>query len=295
MKIGSYEVCSLETGGFALDGGAMFGVIPKALWQRKIPADDENRIPLALRVLLLVGEGRVILVDTGLGDKFPPRQQAMYAIDPELSLAKALAAHDLSPADVSDVILTHLHFDHAGGATIRQGEGFAPAFANAVYHVQQRNWDWAHDPSEKDRASYLPENFACLAGSGQLRLHQAPAPAAFVPGKMAPTAPEIEILPGISAWLSDGHTIGQQLVRVHDPEQSLIYCADIIPTSAHLGLPWIMGYDLQPLLTMEEKRRLLQQAAEQGWIIVFEHDPYMPACTVRLGAKGVELAEPVTL
>ncbi len=280
MKVGPYQVHSLETGRFALDGGAMFGVIPKTLWNRSNPADDLNRISLALRILLLVGDNRVILVDTGIGEKFPPKHQEMYAIDTESSnLKRSLAVHGLTPDDVTDVILTHLHFDHAGGATEFQDGKLVPTFKHARYHVQQRNWDWANQPSEKDRASYLKENFIPLVQAGQLNLLQG----------------EGEILPGISAWLSDGHTIGQQLVKVSDGQQSVIYCADIIPTASHLALPYIMGYDLQPLLTMEEKRRLLTQAAAENWVIVFEHDPQMPACTVKQGEKGIVLNKPVVL
>lgn len=286
MQIGPYRVHSLETGRFALDGGAMFGVVPKTLWNRSHPADDLNRITLALRILLLIGNGRVILIDTGIGHKFSPRHQEMYAIDLESSnLRLSLAAHGLSAADVTDVILTHLHFDHAGGATELSDGKPVPAFPNATYHVQQRNWDWANHPSDKDRASYLKENFLPLQQHGQLRLLQ---------GGLTDQA-EHEILPGISAWLSDGHTIGQQLVKVSDGTQSVVYCADIIPTASHLSLPYIMGYDLQPLLTLEEKRRLLTQAADEKWVIVFEHDPYMSACTVTQGEKGIVLKEPVEL
>ncbi|MGV3525169.1 MAG: MBL fold metallo-hydrolase [Candidatus Sericytochromatia bacterium] len=280
MKIGPYEVFTLETGRFALDGGAMFGVVPKTLWNRAIPADDLNRIPLALRTLLLVGAGRVILVDTGIGDKFPARQQDMFAIDlTQSNLLTSLASHGLQPADITDVILTHLHFDHAGGATRRVGDKLVPTFPNARYWAQQRNWDWAQNPTDKDRASYLKENFDPLMQHGQLTLLQG----------------QCEILPGVSAWLSDGHTMGQQLIRVHDQTHSLIYCADIIPTSAHLGVPWVMGYDLQPLVTMDEKRRLLDQAAAEDWVIVFEHDPYMDACRVVAGEKGVILKESLSL
>ena len=279
MKIGPYRVHTLETGHFALDGGAMFGVIPKTLWSKQHPADERNRIALALRVLLLVSDEKVILIDTGIGDKFAPKHQEMYAIDQSSnSLSSALAAHNLAPADITDVILTHLHFDHAGGATVLRDGQAVPAFSNALYHVQRRNWDWAQSQNERDRASYLKENFEPLMDHGQLRLLEGDG----------------EILPGISAWLSDGHTIGQQLIKVSDIQQALVYCADIIPTASHLGLPFIMGYDLQPLLTMEEKRRLLQQAADSDWIIVFEHDPLMAACRVRHGAKGVELAEAIT-
>lgn len=280
MKIGPYDVCALDTGTFALDGGAMFGVIPKSLWSRKHPADELNRISLALRVLLLVGDQRVILVDTGIGDKFAPRHAEMYAIDLQSSnLATSLAAHGLTAADVTDVILTHLHFDHAGGATRLSNGKPVPGFENATYWVQQRNWDWANQQNERDRASYLPENYLPLEAHGQIQ---------FLQG-------EGEILPGIHAWLSDGHTMGQQLIRISDAQTTLLYCADIIPTSSHLGLPFIMGYDLQPLVTLEEKRRILQQAAVDDWIIVFEHDPFMPACKVMTTEKGFGIKEPVEL
>ncbi|MEZ0370489.1 MAG: MBL fold metallo-hydrolase, partial [Candidatus Sericytochromatia bacterium] len=173
MKIGPYQVHTLETGRFALDGGAMFGVIPKTLWSRKHPADALNRIELALRILLLVGDDRVILVDTGIGSKFPDKYAQMYAIDLTVAnLEASLAAHDLSPADVTDVVLTHLHFDHAGGATLLRDGLPVPAFPNAVYWTQQRNWDWAQSQNERDRASYLKENFAPLRAQDQLRLLQ---------------------------------------------------------------------------------------------------------------------------
>jgi glyoxylase-like metal-dependent hydrolase (beta-lactamase superfamily II) len=258
----------------------MFGVVPKTLWNKKNPADEFNRISLALRVLLLIGNGRVILIDTGMGHKFSPKYQEMYALDYEASdLKRSLASHGLSPADVTDVILTHLHFDHAGGATEYRDDKLLPTFANAKYYVQQRNWDWAKHPSEKDRASYLKENFEPLMLHQQLELLDNTS----------------EILPGISAWLSDGHTIGQQLIKVSDGTESLIYCADIIPTSSHLNLAYIMGYDLQPLITLEEKRRLLAQAAAENWIIVFEHDPLMAACRVQQGERAVELKEALEL
>lgn len=281
MQIAGYEVKALETGRFALDGGAMFGVVPKVVWEKKNPADELNRIALALRVLLLVGHGRVVLVDTGIGDKFSERHQAIYGIDPTAgTLLSALAEQGFASADVTDVVLTHLHFDHAGGATRRLPDGqLVPTFPNATYHVQRRNWDWAHNPSEKDRASYLSENFAPLAEAGQIN---------WVEGSGA-------ILPGVYAWLSEGHTVGQQLIQVRDEQQTLIYCADIIPTSTHLAVPYVMGYDLHPLTTIAEKKEILEQAAEGGWIVVFEHDPVMQACTVVRTEKGFAPAEPVTL
>lgn len=276
IQIGPYRIDLLESGRFALDGGAMFGVVPKTLWSKNHPADEANRISLALRTLLLRGDGRVILVDTGMGNKFSPKHQAMYGLDPDAGdLLSALAAHGLTPEDVTDVILTHLHFDHAGGATcLRDGE-VVPTFGRARYWVQQRNWDWACQPTERDQASYLPENFQPLMAAGQLELLQG----------------EGEILPGISAWISDGHTIGQQIVRVHDDTQSLVFCADIIPTASHLRLPFIMGYDLQPLVTLEEKRQILSRAAAENWLLVFEHDPLIPAAYVQEGPKGFAVRE----
>jgi len=280
MKIGAYQIDTLNTGYFALDGGAMFGVVPKKLWQREHPADTENRIRMALRTLLLRSDDRVILVDTGIGEKFPEKYRQIYAIEQSgPSLNSELAKHGLSPDDVSDVILTHLHFDHAGGATVIDNGTLKPAFKNANYWIQQRNLDWAMAPSEKDRASYLPENFQPLQEAGILKTLAGPA----------------EIFPGISAWLSDGHTIGQQLIKIADDSQTLIYCADIIPMVSHLKLPYIMGYDLQPLVTLEEKRQILTQAAEQGWILVFEHDPEIAAATIQASDKGFMVKESLKL
>lgn len=276
MKIGPYEIQTLETGRFALDGGAMFGVVPKVLWSQHYPADELNRITMALRVLLLRSEEHVVLIDTGLGDKFSEKQAQMYGMEPGSgSLLLALEQAGLRPEEITDVILTHLHFDHAGGATRREGENLVPTFPQARYWVQQRNWDWANHPSEKDRASYLKENFQPLHEAGVLH---------FLDG-------ESEILPGIFAWVSDGHTVGQQLIRVQDPQTALIYCADIIPMAAHLRLPYIMGYDLYPMTTLEEKRRILERACAEGWILVFEHDPRVAACRVNVGAKGAQIAE----
>lgn len=278
MLIGDYQVSTLETGRFALDGGAMFGVVPKVIWQKKHPADALNRIDLALRVVLLQGQGRVILIDTGIGDKFPEKQAQMYGIDlSQSNLMRSLAQAGLSPDDVTDVILTHLHFDHAGGATcLREGQ-LKPTFAQARYWVQRENWDWANHPSEKDRASYLPENFLPLQESGQLQLLDGPG----------------EILPGIRARLSQGHTTGQQLIEIHAPENTAIYCADIIPTASHIAVPFVMGYDLRPLQTIAEKKEILSDALAHNWILIFEHDPTLPACRVQAGEKGIVAGEPV--
>lgn len=276
MLIGDYQVSTLETGRFALDGGAMFGVVPKVIWQKKHPADELNRIDLALRVVLLQGSGRVILIDTGIGDKFPEKQAHMYGIDQSQSnLLSSLAQAGLRPEDVTDVILTHLHFDHAGGATCLRDGRLSPTFPQARYWVQRENWDWALNPSEKDRASYLPENFLPLHESGQLHLLEGPG----------------DIFPGIRARLSQGHTTGQQLIEIYSPEETAIYCADIIPTASHIAVPFVMGYDLRPLQTIAEKKDILADAQTGNWILIFEHDPHIAACRIQRGEKGLVAGE----
>ncbi len=281
MKIGSYDVRMIESGRFALDGGAMFGIVPKPLWDRRAPADDRNRVDLATRLLLLRGEDRVVLVDTGMGDDYSEKERDIYKIDQEhSSLARSLATEGLSPDDVTDVVLTHLHFDHAGGATRRTEDGdLVPAFERARYHVQRRNFDWARDPSERDRGSYLAENFDPLADAGCLELHDGPG----------------EILPDIFAEVVDGHTFGQQVIRVSDDAATLLYCADLLPTAAHVPVPYVMGYDLQPLATVREKHELYARAIENDWILALEHDPTTAAIRIREGARGFEVAEIVTI
>jgi glyoxylase-like metal-dependent hydrolase (beta-lactamase superfamily II) len=278
MKIGTWDVSILETGRFALDGGAMFGVVPKALWSRTNPADDRNRIAMAARTLLVRGNGRNILIDTGNGDKWDEKTRDIYAIG-EFGLESALAAHGLTPNDVTDVLLTHLHFDHCGGST-RLVEGVpVPRFPNARYAVQKDNLAWGRKATEKDRASYLPENFEPLVSEGMLDL---------IDG-------EGEFAPGISLHLMHGHTVSMQVIRVHDEHNSIAFCADLIPTATHLHLPFIMAYDNHPLTTLEEKRAFIPRASEEGWIIVFEHDPVTPAARVARGPKGFALGEIITL
>ena len=276
MKIGDYQVHTLNTGFFALDGGAMFGVVPKKLWSREHPADEENRIRMALRTLLLKSEDRVVLVDTGIGNKFPEKYQKIYGIDQGTNpLFDALAKHDVTPDQVTDVILTHLHFDHAGGATYYKDGELVPSFPQARHWVQSRNLEWAYHPTEKDRASYIQDNFEPLKAAGLFEVRSSAG----------------ELMPGISAWVSDGHTIGQQLVKISDGETTVVFCADIIPMASHLKLPYIMGYDLQPLVTLEEKRRVLTQAAAEDWILVFEHDPNIVACRIEAGEKNFTIKE----
>jgi glyoxylase-like metal-dependent hydrolase (beta-lactamase superfamily II) len=268
-EIGRYRLASVLAGRFALDGGAMFGIVPRPLWEKQAPPDSRNRIPLAARCLLAVdSEGpRRILVDVGLGDRWDAKRADIFAIE-RCDLDAELARHGVARQDVTDVVLTHLHFDHAGGATRWRPDGrLELAFPNATHHLQRRNWQWAHAPSERDAGSFLPESFEALQHSNRLHL---------VDG-------ETELFPGFELIVAEGHTVGQQLPRVHGGGSHVTFCGDVIPTRAHIRVSWVMGYDLYPLTTVEEKKVLLAQALEDDGILFFEHDPGVAAC--RLGER----------
>ncbi|MEM1042830.1 MAG: MBL fold metallo-hydrolase [Bacteroidota bacterium] len=273
MKIGDYTLHEIHAGRLGLDGGAMFGIVPKPLWERRIPADGRNRIPLAMRCLLLEGDGRLVLIDNGVGDKYDAKFGDIYAVDRESSeLHGSLAAAGFGADEVTDVILTHLHFDHCGGSTVRDASGsLRVAFPNATFHVQRDHWDWAHR-SPREGASFLPENLDPLEASGQLRLADGPGP----------------VVPGIDALVVNGHTRGQQLLKLSDAEQTLVFVADLIPTAAHLPPLWVMAYDIAPLDTLAEKTSLLEQAAQEEWLLFFEHDTEIATARVQKGARGFE-------
>jgi len=267
LKLGDWIVHTLETGSLGLDGGAMFGSVPKPLWSRTNPPDERNRIRLAMRCLLLEGHGRRILVDVGMGDKFSAKLMDIYAVESAPTLEHSLLAIGVEPASITDVVLTHLHFDHAGGATVMTPNGLVPRFPAARWYVQQRNWENAHAPNHRERASYMSENFDPLAEAGILELWDGP---------QAPW-------PGVTILTAEGHTRGQQLVRVEGGGEVVYFVADLIPTAAHVRIPFVMGYDMACIETMEEKRVLLTRAAgERAWICL-EHDP------------GIALAKPVVM
>ena len=280
MRIGPYDIHPVDTGTFALDGGAMFGVVPRTLWEKSNPPDERNRITMAARALLLRGGGRTILVDTGNGAKFNEKLRTIYRMETAHGdLLTSLSRHGVTPESVTDVILTHLHFDHAGGATVLRGGEPVPAFPNARYYVQAEHWRAAQAPTERDRASFYPDDFDPLVRAGVLQF----------------TEGEGEILPGIRSAVIHGHTAALQCPIVSDGRTTLFFCADLVPTTSHVPLAWIMGYDLRPLVTLEEKRRLLGQAAEEGWIMFFEHDPVLPAARLRRTEKGIVAGDPVSL
>ncbi|HXG00039.1 MAG TPA: MBL fold metallo-hydrolase [Bacteroidota bacterium] len=280
MKIGNYELYAIETGRFALDGGAMFGVVPKTLWEKAIPPDEKNRIDMAARALLLIGNGRKILIDVGNGSKFNEKLRDIYKIDnSRFTLLGSLQKLGITATEITDVILTHLHFDHAGGSTYRENGTLKPTFPNARYYVQRAHWEAANNPTERDRASFFPDDFRPLQEYGLLNF----------------TEGEGEILPGISCRVCNGHTTALQAPVISDGRTTLLYCADLVPTIAHVPLPWIMAYDLRPLVTLEEKRRILTQAVDENWILFFEHDASVETARLQKTEKGFVAVNPASL
>ena len=275
--IGPYSLHTVETGTFGLDGGAMFGIVPKPLWSDRIEPDAQNRIPLQMRCLLLVSEERRILIDTGIGDTFAgTKYQDIYAVDhEEATLEASLREHGLGRRDITDVILTHLHFDHCGGATRHTEDGHVPAFPNATYHVQAEHWAWARESNPKEQASFVERTFLPLEAAGQLHQVEGEGP----------------LFPNVDVMLADGHTNAQQVVKVADEETTLVYVADLLPTTHHLPSAWTMAYDIRPLVTMEEKAAFLDRAAKAEWNLFFEHDPDTAVASLNQTDRGVEVVE----
>ena len=270
-KIGPYTLHAIEAGRLGLDGGAMFGIVPKTLWQRRISPDDHNRIPLKMRCLLLEDGDRLILIDNGLGDKYDTRFAELYAIDDTThNLTESLGRKDFDLSDITDVILTHLHFDHCGGSTLRKADRLEVAFPNATFHVQSGHWEWAQVSNIREKASFLSENMEPLTASGQLNL---------IDGRN-------EIFPGIELIPVDGHTKEMQIVKISDGESTLVYMADLLPTHAHLSPAWNMAYDLWPMTTIKEKAAFLQEAVEGSWTLFFEHDPQIEIADVEMTERG---------
>ncbi len=270
MILGGFRLQAIETGSFRLDGGAMFGVVPKVLWQKTNPADDDNRISMHMRVLYGEDGTRRFVIDSGAGAKLDDKMTSNYRIECG-PLGGLLSSKGIDPSSVTDVFVTHLHFDHAGGYTYIDGEGRARlTFPNAAHHVQKRQWEAAQDPNEKDRASFFPADFLAMREEGRLDLVEG----------------EATVFDGVRVIPTDGHTPGHQVVLIESSGKTLMYCADLIPLASHVNLPWIMAYDHFPLQTLAEKKKLLARAAAEDWILFFEHDPAIAACRVRVNEKG---------
>jgi glyoxylase-like metal-dependent hydrolase (beta-lactamase superfamily II) len=277
VRLGDLELVSLSDGTFRLDGGAMFGVVPKTLWSKRTTPDDQNRIPLGLRPLLVRSGGQRILIDSGIGDKMPAKLLDIYGMDRTRHLDHSLADAGLSAADIDVVIASHLHFDHFGGSVARVGDRLVPRFPNARYLIRRAEWEDATHPHERNRASYLAENLRPLAEAGVIDFIEEDG----------------EVLPGISVWRTGGHTAHHQWVRIDGGGRTAAFVADLIPTVAHLDAPWIMGYDLYPMDTFHYKQRFLREAIDGEFIVFFEHDPGIAAGIIR-ERDGRRVVEPVT-
>ena len=281
FTVGHLTCHALEGGKQRLDGGAMFGVVPKPLWERRIPADERNRIPLALRCLLVEHDDGLVLIDTGIGNKENAKFRDIYGVDNggadgRTQLEDALTGLGYKPEDVAWVINTHLHFDHAGGDTWVDPAGkIGPAFPKAQYVVQRRELDFARHTNERTAGSYLAHNFESVSFD-------------LIDG-------ETEILPGIRALPTPGHVPYHNSILIESAGERACFIADLVPTSAHLPLPWIMGYDLEPLVTLETRRRLYHRAEAEGWLLVFEHDPKVVAGRLGKEGKGIGLVKPMAL
>jgi glyoxylase-like metal-dependent hydrolase (beta-lactamase superfamily II) len=258
IKIGAFECVPLSDGSFYLDGGAMFGVVPKIFWNKTNPADEKNRIHLGLHPLLIKHPERRILIDTGIGEKFNAKFQSIYCIDKSETIEGCLKLNGMKPEEIDMVIITHLHFDHGGGNTKHDTQGnVIPKFPNATYIIQEAEWQVALTPNERSKASYLKENYVPLEEYGLLRL---------IKGTQ-------EIFPGIKCILTGGHTEGHQIVTIEDKGDGAIYWADLMPTTSHVRIPYIMGYDLFPLDVIKNKQEFIKMSIERGWTSFFEHDP----------------------
>ncbi len=271
---------TIETELFKLDGGAMFGVVPKVLWNKKIDCDDKNLCTWAMRCLLIEAGDRLILIDTGIGDKQDESFLKHYYLHGDHTLESSLKDKGFSAADVTDVFLTHLHFDHVGGAVRREGDRLVPTFANATYWSNKDHWEWAVNPNPREKASFLKENILPIQESGQLKL--------IDPQDDNPLSDFFDIK------YAYGHTEAMMLPLIPYEGGHILYCADLLPSVHHIPLPWIMGYDMRPLDTLSEKTALLQEACDGGWKLYFEHDAQNMGCSLIQTEKGVRANEILT-
>ncbi len=275
------KLYSINAGYFKLDGGAMHGVVPKSMWQKVNPADDNNMCRWAMRCLLIDTGDRKILIDNGMGDKQDAKFFGHYFPHGEDSIASSLAKHGFTHADITDVFLTHLHFDHCGGSIVRDGDKLVPAFPNATYWSNKAHWNSATEPNEREKASFLKENILPIQESGKLQWVE--------------VADGEEWAPGIRIRYVQGHTDNMMLPQIDYNGKTIFFCADLIPSTAHISMPWVMAYDMRPLDTLNEKRTILKEAAENNWILFFEHDARTEACTLINDNGRVKMGEVVTL
>jgi glyoxylase-like metal-dependent hydrolase (beta-lactamase superfamily II) len=264
---------SIDTGFFKLDGGAMFGVVPKVIWQKSNPADENNLCTWAMRCLLIEDKDRLILVDTGIGDKQDAKFLSHYYLHGDATLKSSIKKAGFTLDDITDVFLTHLHFDHVGGAVIREGEKLIPTFKNATYWSNQKHWDWAKNPNAREKASFLKENILPLQESGQLK---------FIENKEG-----VNFTKDIKVRFANGHTDAMMLPQINYKGKTLVYMADLLPSVGHIPLPYVMAYDMFPIKTLDEKAAFLKEAVENNYILILEHDAVNECCTLQQTEKGL--------
>ncbi len=268
---------TIDTGFFKLDGGAMFGVVPKTIWSKTNPADENNLCTLAMRCLLIEDGDRLILIDTGIGDKQDEKFFSHYYLHGNATIDSSLAKLGFRRDDITDVFLTHLHFDHVGGAIKREGDKLVPAFKNAIYWSNNKHWDWAVNPNDREKASFLKENILPIQESGQLKFVEA--------------HDNVKFTDQISIRFVYGHTESMMLPLIHYKERQILYMADLLPSVGHLPLPYVMAYDMFPLQTLTEKKLFLNEAVANNYVLFLEHDPINECCTLQQTEKGVRLDE----
>jgi glyoxylase-like metal-dependent hydrolase (beta-lactamase superfamily II) len=266
---------SINTGNFKLDGGAMFGVVPKSMWQRLNPADENNLCTWAMRCLLVEDGNRLILIDNGIGNKQAEKFFSHYYLHGDDTLDKSLAAHGFHRNDITDVFLTHLHFDHCGGSIERENDQLVPAFKNALYWSNEQHWQWATEPNEREKASFLKENILPIQQSGQLKFIDVVQNARFTEK--------------INIYFVNGHTNNMMLPRIRYKDTTVTFMADLLPSAAHIPIPYIMAYDMFPFITLQEKKAFLNESAADRHILFFEHDPLIECCSLQNTEKGVRV------
>ncbi len=293
------KLYTIDTGFFKLDGGAMFGVVPKSMWSKLNAPDENNLCTWAMQCLLIEDENRLILIDTGIGKKQSEKFLSHYYLHGNDTLQSSLQKHGFNKHDVTDVILTHLHFDHVGGAIERVGDKLQPVFPNAIYWSNQQHWQWAIKPNAREKASFLPENILPLQQSGRLQFIQTPKPSDNKSEGLS--APELLALIGtqfsknIFILFASGHTKNMMLPLINYNGNTILYMADLVPSAAHIPLPYVMAYDMFPLITLEEKERYLNIAALNNYTLFFEHDPSIECCTLQQTDKGIRVKETFAL
>ncbi|HKH61100.1 MAG TPA: MBL fold metallo-hydrolase [Flavitalea sp.] len=281
------KLYSINTGHFKLDGGAMFGVVPKSIWNKLNPADDKNLCSWALRCLLIEDGNRLILIDNGNGDKQDEKFFSHYYLHGEDTLDKSLSKYGFHRDDITDVFLTHLHFDHCGGSIMRQGDQLVPAFRNATYWSNEAHWMWATKPNDREKASFLKENILPISESGQLKF--IPVPVRTISGMERLSLSDFT--DNISVRFVNGHTEAMMLPQIRYRDRTIVFMADLMPSLAHLPIPYVMAYDMFPLTTLHEKKAFLTEALTGDYILFFEHDPVNECCTLQHTGKSIRQKE----